>query len=581
MDFAAERYARLSALGRRRVVRLVGRDDRGRTRRARRAARRPRAAVAGVRLLDRARLAEAEVLHPRRARRGLPAEVGARAVRPVPPSPRISWSSTARTTCSTAAWTRSHRRLRTCWDERHAPAQCGHATMRHAQSRRRAMSRGDVRLAALILSPRCWSPAVRSRPTSRTTWTRWRAARAAKDAAFRRAGLAGARRRAGEVPAAQLLPGRPGVLGARRVPREPARQPPAGGDADLRQGAAADGADWRPRVHDAGPGASAVGVQGGRGAGRPALRAVHGSHDGHGDVPGGPLPRHLALAAPASTSWTSTSPTTRTATTTRRTTARTRRRRTGCRWPSAPARRSSDDARPRPLQAIVFDFDGVLADTERLHLARVPAGAGTGRRHARHGRLLRPLPGLRRPGRVRRARAATAGLAWTDDDVTRLVAGEGRLLPHDSRDAAGPVRRRGRTRPRMGGRRAVRHRVGGAARTKSSSSSTRPDCGPSSRSSWRRAKRPTSSPRRIRTSPRCGSSARSRARSVAVEDSVWGIESARQAGMKVVAVTSSYPRERLTGADAVVDRFSDLTLGVFEGLVRRGRQRQRTVGSRQ
>ncbi len=56
-------------------------------------------------------------------------------------------------------------------------------------------------------------------------------------------------------------------------------------------------------------------------------------------------------------------------------------------------------------------------------------------------------------------------------------------------------------------------------------------------------------------------------RSVAVEDSVWGIESARQAGMKVVAVTSSYPRERLTGADAVVARFSDLTLGVFEGLV--------------
>jgi beta-phosphoglucomutase-like phosphatase (HAD superfamily) len=56
------------------------------------------------------------------------------------------------------------------------------------------------------------------------------------------------------------------------------------------------------------------------------------------------------------------------------------------------------------------------------------------------------------------------------------------------------------------------------------------------------------------------------ARSVAVEDSVWGIEAAHRAGMKVVAVTTSYPRERLTEADAVVASFAELSLELFDAL---------------
>ena len=55
-------------------------------------------------------------------------------------------------------------------------------------------------------------------------------------------------------------------------------------------------------------------------------------------------------------------------------------------------------------------------------------------------------------------------------------------------------------------------------------------------------------------------------RSVAVEDSVWGIESAHQAGMKVIAITTSYPRDRLTGADIVVGAFTELTLELFQAL---------------
>jgi beta-phosphoglucomutase len=47
---------------------------------------------------------------------------------------------------------------------------------------------------------------------------------------------------------------------------------------------------------------------------------------------------------------------------------------------------------------------------------------------------------------------------------------------------------------------------------------------------------------------------------LAIEDTPAGIASARGAGLKVLAVTNSYPAEQLTGADSVIDRLSDLDL---------------------
>jgi beta-phosphoglucomutase-like phosphatase (HAD superfamily) len=56
------------------------------------------------------------------------------------------------------------------------------------------------------------------------------------------------------------------------------------------------------------------------------------------------------------------------------------------------------------------------------------------------------------------------------------------------------------------------------------------------------------------------------ARSVAVEDSRWGVESARTAGMRVAAVTTSFTRAELSEADLVVDCLSSLTLEMLEAL---------------
>jgi beta-phosphoglucomutase len=56
------------------------------------------------------------------------------------------------------------------------------------------------------------------------------------------------------------------------------------------------------------------------------------------------------------------------------------------------------------------------------------------------------------------------------------------------------------------------------------------------------------------------------ARCVAIEDSRWGLESALGAGLRCVAVTNSYPADELTGAELVVSGLKDLTLDALDRL---------------
>jgi beta-phosphoglucomutase len=53
---------------------------------------------------------------------------------------------------------------------------------------------------------------------------------------------------------------------------------------------------------------------------------------------------------------------------------------------------------------------------------------------------------------------------------------------------------------------------------------------------------------------------------VAIEDSHWGLEAAKLAGLRTVAVTHTYPAAELGGADLVVDHLSDITLRKLEAL---------------
>jgi beta-phosphoglucomutase len=52
---------------------------------------------------------------------------------------------------------------------------------------------------------------------------------------------------------------------------------------------------------------------------------------------------------------------------------------------------------------------------------------------------------------------------------------------------------------------------------------------------------------------------------VAIEDSRWGLQSAKTAGMRTIAVTHTYPRAGLT-ADRVVDSLDDVTIDLIQTL---------------
>jgi len=55
-------------------------------------------------------------------------------------------------------------------------------------------------------------------------------------------------------------------------------------------------------------------------------------------------------------------------------------------------------------------------------------------------------------------------------------------------------------------------------------------------------------------------------RTVAIEDSRWGLESAQGAGLRRVGVTSSYPAHELVGAELIVDGLNALTLSALDRL---------------
>lgn len=55
---------------------------------------------------------------------------------------------------------------------------------------------------------------------------------------------------------------------------------------------------------------------------------------------------------------------------------------------------------------------------------------------------------------------------------------------------------------------------------------------------------------------------------IAIEDSHWGLEAAAKAGLRCVAVTHTYPATELGRADLVVERLADLTIGGVEELMR-------------
>jgi beta-phosphoglucomutase len=228
------------------------------------------------------------------------------------------------------------------------------------------------------------------------------------------------------------------------------------------------------------------------------------------------------------------------------------------------------------LQALVFDFDGVLADTEPLHLRAFQDTL------ADRGIALSPDDYAARylgydDRGVFRALAADLRVGWSEDELSRLVAvkmqvfrelvaSQPLLFPGVSerlRDwsmavpiavASGAFREEIDLVLVAAGLRDAVSVVVAAGETPRGKPA--PDPYVRALALLASGGGRTASARDIDP-----------ARAVAVEDSVWGISSARAAGMKVAALATSYAAARLGGADLVLASFEELSLEVFEALV--------------
>jgi beta-phosphoglucomutase len=227
------------------------------------------------------------------------------------------------------------------------------------------------------------------------------------------------------------------------------------------------------------------------------------------------------------------------------------------------------------LQAIIFDFDGVIADSEPLHLrAYQQALDEEGVTVTRDEYFSRYL-GYDDVGMLE-AVARDRSLPWSARHITALVARKGEKLQALLKDddvlfpgAADFVRTAAAEVPIGIASGALRHEIvqiidgaglGPLFKTIVSSGDT-----PESK--------PSPGPYLLAFEQLQRASGRNldAARVVAIEDSRWGLESARGAGLRCVGVTTSYPAAELTAAELVVDSLKTLTMEMLDRLVSCGK----------
>jgi beta-phosphoglucomutase len=233
--------------------------------------------------------------------------------------------------------------------------------------------------------------------------------------------------------------------------------------------------------------------------------------------------------------------------------------------------RPGKGAPSRVLQAIVFDFDGVIADSEPLHLRAfqlVLEEEGTTLTAREYFQRYLGYDDLG----VFEAVAHDRGLPWNARHVAALVARKGIKLQELLQSGAvlfpgalDFIRRAAAAVPIGIASGALRHEIDEIVEPAGVAElfSVIVAAGDTPES------KPSPAPYRLafeRLQERAGGALDPR-RCVAIEDSRWGLESAQGAGLRCVGVTNSYPAHDLPGAELIVDGLKELTLPMLDELV--------------
>ncbi len=222
------------------------------------------------------------------------------------------------------------------------------------------------------------------------------------------------------------------------------------------------------------------------------------------------------------------------------------------------------------LHAIIFDFDGVIANSEPLHLkafqqALTPEGIELSPPEY-YARYL----GYDDVG-LFETLARDRGLAMSRARVTMLVARKGERMQEMLRSgtvlfpgATEFIREAAAAVPIAIASGAMRHEIDEVIEAAGVSDlfATVVAAGDTPQS------KPSPEPYRLALERLRKTSGRDidPRRTIAIEDSKWGLESAQGAGLRLVGVTNSYPAHELSGAELVVDSLEALTLPALDRL---------------
>jgi beta-phosphoglucomutase len=223
------------------------------------------------------------------------------------------------------------------------------------------------------------------------------------------------------------------------------------------------------------------------------------------------------------------------------------------------------------LQAIIFDFDGVIADSEPLHLrAFQHALADNGIALSKDEYFARYL-GYDDVGAFK-ALSRDRGLDLSERQVAALVTLKGvklQQMMHAGEvlfpGAAEFIRTAAAAVPVAIASGALRHEIDGIVESAGLASlfAAVVASGDTPES------KPSPAPYRLAFTRLCEASGRALepARCVAIEDSRWGLESARGAGLRCVGVTNSYAAGELRPAELIAAGLHALTLPMLDDLV--------------
>ena len=220
------------------------------------------------------------------------------------------------------------------------------------------------------------------------------------------------------------------------------------------------------------------------------------------------------------------------------------------------------------LQAVVFDFDSVLADSEPLHFRAYRDVLGEEGITLAETDYYAKYLGYDDAGAFA-AIAADCGLEWSRERIDDLVERKARrmeALVHDDSvlfpGAAHAVRRLATRCPIavVSGalRREIDRILDHADLSRYFAAIVSAEDAPASK--------PAPDPYLRAIQLLSVRSAVSPAECVAIEDSRWGLESAIAAGFRTVAVTHTYPARELAAADATVPRLDCLTWEFLSGV---------------